>query len=170
MSDERVAVRNQFVEGIKDSALTRELCKMVRLRPGSALLEVRQEAIAWSLEDRPSNTRVAKNRSVLCDTVMGGGQCTGSAKENASLTLDEILKVVTEQGKAIGELANVVRQSVTLRERPNKGWRIGRMFEFTDDGKPICFKCIGNGDIARECKLHKPRSKHTASDAFFQVN
>lgn len=169
VSDAKVAVRDQFVEGVKDPALRRELRKMVRDKPESTLLDVRQEAIAWSLEERPSNTRVAKSRSVVCDSVVEKGQCTGSTQDKAS-TLEEILKVVTEQGKAIGELVNVVRQSVALRDKPDKGGRPGRRFEFTEEGKPVCFKCKGVGHIARECKRPKPQSRPTSSDAHFQGN
>lgn len=78
MSNAKIAVRDQFIEGVQDSSLRRELRKMVREKPQSSPLEVREEAIAWSLEDKPCNTKVAKSRSVVCDSIRGEGQRSGN--------------------------------------------------------------------------------------------
>lgn len=95
-------------------------------------------------------------------------QSTGNAPEKPSVILDDILKVVSEQGKAIGEPVNAVRESVNNREKSSKGGR--PKFQFTENGKPICFKCGGVGHIARECKSHNKTSHPTASNAPPQGN
>lgn len=79
VSHAKTAVRDQFIEGVRDSSLRRELRKMVREKPQSTLLEVREEAIAWSLEDRPCNTKATKSRNVVCDSIRGESQCSGNS-------------------------------------------------------------------------------------------
>lgn len=170
VTDGKMAVRDQFVEGVRDSTLRRELRKMVREKPDSTLFHVREEAVAWSLEDKPHGTRLAKSRNILCDSAGEGGQRTGDTRDKSSATLDEILKVVSEQGKAIGELVNAVRESVTVREKPYRGGRPRPKFEFTEDGKPVCFKCKVAGHIARECRSFKEESHSAAGSAFHQGN
>lgn len=166
VSDAKMAVRDQFIEGVRDSSLRRELRKMRREKPESSLLDVRQEAIDWSLEDRPSSTKVVKSRSIVYDSVGAEGQGAGKAEDKSSATLEEILKVVSEQGKVIGELVNVMREGVPFREKSYKAGRPRPKFEFTDDGKPVCFKCKGVGHIARECRPRKqgpPSTRDTPS-------
>lgn len=46
----KMVIRDQFVEGVKDSALRRELCEMVREKVQSTLFKVCQEFISRSLE------------------------------------------------------------------------------------------------------------------------
>lgn len=51
ISDENTVLRDQFIEGLKNATLRRELRKMVREKPHSSLLEVRDEALLWEMED-----------------------------------------------------------------------------------------------------------------------
>lgn len=139
--DVKMAIRDQFVERVNIPALRRELCKMIREKPESSLFEVRQEAISWSRGDGPSNTKVVKCRNIQCDSGVGGGQAAGSTPEKSSVTLDDILRIVSEQGKAIGELANVIKEGDTFREKLYKSGKPRQKFQFTEDGKPICLKC-----------------------------
>lgn len=54
---------------------------MVRDKPQSSLLDVREEAISWSLEKNSSHTRIAKSRKVMCDNVCQVNQGTNSSKD-----------------------------------------------------------------------------------------
>lgn len=70
--------------------------------------------------------------------------------EKYSVTLEEVLQVVAEQGKAIIELTNAVEnlpvhktQTILAPIRPKIQSRV------TDDGQSICFKCNGVGHIAK---------------------
>lgn len=83
---------------------------MIRDNPGSSLFDVRQEAVVWSQEDRSSTIKVVKSRNISCGGGDAGCQVSGSTQEKSSATLDDILKVVSEQGKAIGELVNVMKE------------------------------------------------------------
>lgn len=63
--DVQLALRDQFIEGVRDSALRCELRRLIRQRPASTLFDVREEALLWALEDRPHSTNVARNRNIV---------------------------------------------------------------------------------------------------------
>lgn len=170
VSDSKMAVRDQFVEGVKDPTLRRELRKMIRDNPGSSLFDVRQEAVVWSQEDRPSTTKVVKSRNISCGGGDAGCQVSGSTQEKSSATLDDILKVVSEQGKAIGELVNGMKEGVSFKEKSYKGGKPRPKFQFTDDGKPVCLRCKGVGHMARDCRPRQQEGQSTAQTAPSQGN
>ncbi|XP_056587956.1 uncharacterized protein LOC130408444 [Triplophysa dalaica] len=144
------AIRDQFVEGVKDASLRRELRKFVRDKPQATLIEVRDEAIMWSLEDPKLRvSRAALHHHVTSESA----EARCEAIEKSSVTLEEVLKVVAEQGKAIGELTQAI-QKLTLHctnaevvSRPKAKMQP----RFADDGQPICFKCNEVGHIAKNC-------------------
>lgn len=155
--DAQLALRDQFVEGIRDSILRRELRKLVRDRPRVTLFEVREEALLWCTEERPRGTSVAKSRYMRG---LGGEEGVGSTREGASppsgdlnAVLQDVVKAVAQQGKAISELTSAVRNLTTQRtnvvsERPQRAQVRPR---YTRDGQPICLRCEGVGHIARQC-------------------
>lgn len=57
VADPRLALRDQFIEGLRDSTLRRELHRLVREEPDSNLFDVRDEAMVWTLEDRPRSAQ-----------------------------------------------------------------------------------------------------------------
>lgn len=59
--DAQLALRDQFIEGVRDSTLRRELRKLFRERPHATLFEVREEALMWFSEERPCAANVARN-------------------------------------------------------------------------------------------------------------
>ncbi|XP_016371111.1 uncharacterized protein LOC107710775 [Sinocyclocheilus rhinocerous] len=156
VQDVQVALRDQFVEGVRDSILRRELRKIVRDRPRVTLFEVREEALLWCAEDRPRGAGIARSRYLLG---LGVEEGTGSQNVGASSSgdlnavLQEVVKAVVQQGKAIGELTNAVRNLTTQRvssslERPQRATVRPR---YTWDGQPICLRCEAVGHIARQC-------------------
>lgn len=46
-----VALLDQFIEGVRDATLWRVLCKLLRDKPVNFLIEVRDKALMWPLED-----------------------------------------------------------------------------------------------------------------------
>ncbi len=155
--DVQLALRDQFVEGIRDSILRRELRKLVRDRPRVTLFEVREEALLWCAEERPRGTSVAKSRYLLG---LGGEEGVGSTKGGASSSsgdlnavLQDVVKAVAQQGKAISELTNAVRNLTTQRTSVGSGRPQRATFRprYTRDGQPICLRCEGMGHIARQC-------------------
>ncbi|KAL6467298.1 hypothetical protein MHYP_G00251020 [Metynnis hypsauchen] len=68
------------------------------------------------------------------------------------VTLDDVLRIVTEQGKAISELTYAVKElTLTKAKTEHAIHRQETKPKFSEDGQPICFKCNGVGHIARKC-------------------
>ncbi|KAL6485921.1 hypothetical protein MHYP_G00053130 [Metynnis hypsauchen] len=67
-----VLVREQFVEHVNDSALCRELKRLVRSTPTLSMLQVRTEAIRWEQEGRQSgNGRgAASSLGIMLESVI----------------------------------------------------------------------------------------------------
>ena len=55
-----LALRDQFIEGVRDLALRRDLRRLIREKPDCSLFDVREEAIMWALEDRPRSANIAE--------------------------------------------------------------------------------------------------------------
>ena len=56
MSDSDSALRDHFLENVRDSLLRKELRKFVRDHPSVSFLDVREEAIRWAEEDEKIST------------------------------------------------------------------------------------------------------------------
>ncbi len=65
VSDPQLALRDQFIEGIRDTTLHRELHKLVREKSQSTLFDVREEAMMWVVEDRPCGANVARTLNIV---------------------------------------------------------------------------------------------------------
>lgn len=59
VSDPQLALRDQFIEGVRDSTLRRELRRFVRERPHCTLFDIHDEAMMWCMEDKPHSANVA---------------------------------------------------------------------------------------------------------------
>ncbi len=60
--NERVALRDQFVEGVRDPFLRRELRKFVRDHPRCTMIDVRDEAQLWFVEEPSASSKMSKSR------------------------------------------------------------------------------------------------------------
>lgn len=152
--DVQLALRDQFIEGVRDSALRRELRKVVRERPHATLFEVREEALLWCSEERPRPTNVARNRNLVSvEESVEHSRMTATVPNDLTVALQEVIKVITQQGKAIGELTNAVRDLTIQRSDPTCEKPSKPKFKpkYTRDGQPICLRCEGVGHIARQC-------------------
>lgn len=156
VSDPQLALRDQFIEGVRDSTLRRELRRFVRERPHCTLFDIRDEAMMWCMEDKPRSANVARSRKIV-----GAGPVEMSEQDNSggtvptelAVTLQEVVKVITQQGKAIGELTSAVRE-LTMQKAsvvPDKSTKPKFRPRYTDDGQPICLRCEGIGHLARNC-------------------
>lgn len=164
IANERVALRDQFVEGIRDPSLRRELLKFVRDHPRCTMIEVRDEAQLWFVEEPPASSKTTKSR---CSTNMT--QCSIlRVQEKKSVTLEDVLEVVAEQGKAISELTQAVK-NLTVRGGSARveTFRPKSQPKFTEDGQPICFKCQVAGHVAKNCpqKQSSRTARSVSSDS-----
>lgn len=106
--NEKVVLRDQFIEGLRDSALRRELRKMVRDQPDSSLLDVRREALLWEMEEtRSHRPRVVKSNQVKSE--VSESQLSAAETNNGQSTaLDDVQKAVAQQGKQLVELGKTL--------------------------------------------------------------
>ena len=169
VADTQLALRDQFIEGVRDSTLRRELRRFIRERPRSDLFVVREEALMWTLEDHPRSSNVARNRNLAV-----GGPEEGSGRVNLTsnvpidmtMALQDVVKIIAQQGKAIGELTNAVRElslQTAGAEGGSKGDRPRVKPKYTNDGQPICLRCEGVGHMARQCPTRGPGSQSTVT-------
>ncbi len=150
----QLALRDQFIEGVRDSALRRELRKVVREQPHATLFEVCEEALLWCSEERPRPTNVARIRNLVSvEESVEHTRMTATVPNDLTVALQEVIKVITQQGKAIGELTNVVRDLTIQRSDPTCEKPSKPKFKpkYSRDGQPICLRCEGVGHIARQC-------------------
>lgn len=170
--DEKTVLRDQFIEGLRHVPLRRELRKMVRERPDSSLLDVRNEALLWEMEDNRSHSA----KGVRNNMVQSGAfetQCSltkTTPRNDPPSALDEVQRAVVHQAEQLAELGKALTALSTavgeLCKRanltsPEPKQRVRPQPAFTHDGQPICFKCQGVGHIARRC----PQSKVVHTDA-----
>ncbi len=82
------------------------------------------------------------------------------------MALQEVVKIITQQGKAIGELTNAVCE-LTVQKAHSSGSQNGKPKvkpKYTDDAQSICLRCEGGGGhVARQCPA--PRSSKSQSTA-----
>ncbi|KAL1250647.1 hypothetical protein QQF64_018443 [Cirrhinus molitorella] len=168
VSDPQLALRDQFIEGVRDPTLRRELRRLVRERPQCTLFDVRDEAMMWYAEDKPRSANVARSRNISSEVDVSeqvNSSCT--VPNELAVTLQEVVKVITQQGKAIGELTEAVRE-LTMQKASVLGKSTKPKFrpKYTDDGQPICLRCEGVGHVARTCTApHGSKAQSSSASA-----
>ncbi len=164
LANEQGILRDQFVEGVRDAALRRELRKTIREKPHLTLLEIRNEAILWSMEEsRP--TRVANSRPVHSEVLSETKGNAAGSETQTSTVLNDILQVITRQDKriseqeqTISELTKAVKELTVQRSVsvPQNFVPLSKSPpRFTEEGEPICFRCNEVGHIARRCTMRR---------------
>lgn len=157
VADAQLVLRDQFIEGVRDPTLRRELRRLVREKPGLSLFDIREEAIMWTFEDHPRAINTARNRNLVSsgrDEITENANATVNTQKDLTSTLQEVVKIIAQQGKAISELTDAVRGLTMQNANPGSSHRGGRPQarpKYTSDGQPICLRCEGVGHMARQC-------------------
>lgn len=171
--NEKSVLRDQFIEGLRDSALRRELRKVVRDKPDSSLLDVRNEAFLWEMEEsRSQHTRVVRSRQVKSE--VAETQCfAAETNHGQSSVLSDVQRAVAHQEKqlaglekSLAELASAMAElsrRTTQQSFQEPMSRAKPQPRFTPDGEPICFRCRGVGHIAKKCPQAKRERNDTAA-------
>ncbi|XP_038141085.1 uncharacterized protein LOC119783568 [Cyprinodon tularosa] len=158
--DTQLTLRDQFIEGVRDSTLRRELRRLIREKPDCNLFDNREEALMWTMEDRPRSANVARNRNIVGNRPNDNLEKTDStinSQTDLAFTLQEVVKIIAQQGKAIGELTNAVRELTTqaASSEDSRSARTKPKPKYTRDGQPICLRCEGVGHMARYCNTQR---------------
>ncbi|XP_049340756.1 uncharacterized protein LOC125804921 [Astyanax mexicanus] len=142
-------LRDQFCENVRDSALRRELKRLVRTDEGVTLLDVRREAIRWIEEGQPGRDRgqrlIGYNSEIA-------SQCEATVVQPAGLA--ELRDLVLKQQAQLDML--VRRLGPVNSNFPTSSVPRASRFKRTPDGQPICIKCNNPGHIARYCQAAPP--------------
>lgn len=113
-------LRDQFIEGVRDSTLRRELRRLVREKPGLSLFDIREEAIMWTFEDHHNLVSSGRDESTE------NANATVNTQKDLTSTLQEVVKIIAKQGKAISELTDAVRGLAMQNANPGRSHRGGR--------------------------------------------
>lgn len=117
VGDEKTILRDQFVEGIRDPALRRELRRYVRDKPESSMVEVREEAYLWGWEEQSGRVRTTKSRSGTYGSYSESAHCAEvKAMGHNPVTLSTVMDVVTEKGRQIHELTQAINSLMTQQQ------------------------------------------------------
>lgn len=141
--NEKVLLRDQFVEYVSDCSLRRELKQFVRDHPTATLVDVRSEAIRWEREGMPGGGR---GRSYSVPSAIGfqhtvqGGHFADVKASNSSVSseLSELKEILRNQQEQLTQLT----KTFATFSNATKTYREG----------VICRRCQQPGHYAKECR------------------
>lgn len=99
---------------------------------------------------------MARNRNLVgVGENVEHARMTATVPSDLTVALQEVIKVITQQGEAIGELTNAVHDLTVQRSNPSGEKPSKARFKpkYTREGQPICLRCEGVGHIARQCPM-----------------
>ena len=147
-------LRDHFVDNVRDDLLKKELKKLLRTHPDVSFLDVREEAIRWAEEDEKpheSRPRMVSSREIT----------TSSQPPSLATTMNEIMKTLQGQQKAIADLtANIKMMNTKQQDRRPPAQtqfhsRPQPQFQRPSTGQNAdvnrCFRCGATDHFARNC-------------------
>lgn len=155
VSDKDQVLRDHFADNVRDSMLRKELRKAIREHPSVKFFEIREEAIRWSEEEEKP---IGKSKSACSSEVSAPLAPVDADVESMSgksnNVLAEILKTMQDQQKSILDLTSAIKGMNSKKGNTRKP------LKFTDDGKPICYRCDQPGHVGMNCpQKKKPTGK-----------
>lgn len=134
-------LRDQFIEGVRDGNLSRELKRMVRQHPEYDLHDVRDEALRWEQEGRVG---IEQNR-------------IGSYSVPSVYSIQQVGHVkapVDVVGAELAELKEILKQQqaqIDLLTQELRAARPGKTRFVQNKGPLICRRCQRPGHFAKDC-------------------
>lgn len=133
-------LRDHFVDNLQNALLRKRLRETTHQRPTTTFLRVRDEAIRWTGEDAEEpSVRVAPCRQVEAEATQG----------KLLAMMEQLTSQLAGINLRLTQLEETQRQRQPPQQQQNQ--QQGSRFPFTADGRPICFKCQGEGHMARNC-------------------
>lgn len=142
------ALRDHFVENVRDSLFRKELRKFAHTHPSISFLDTREEAIRWAEED--------EKISVPCPRVVSPQETTSSEQLSTPslvLTMTKNMKILQCQQKTIEDLTSSINkmnlQHDNGRQRPSTQLQPPPLGTGSTANK--CFRCGAADHFARNC-------------------
>ncbi|XP_055881221.1 uncharacterized protein LOC129926997 [Biomphalaria glabrata] len=165
-------LRDQFVHGLNDSALRRELLRLVEEEPAITFIAVRNQALKWESQDR-GNSQL---QNQWCELV--------SSQLNR---FGELLEALQHTPQANGQSSPYPDQPLPqTRTSHQVQWAVNRptapagliwaqtsrgFFPYAEDGAPVCINCWKSGHVANQClELSQPETLIHSSAIGCSVN
>lgn len=139
-------LKEQFVLGLKDDFLRREMKRQEKEQPARTFLDLMHASITWSEEEEAPAASAAKG------SVRGAVHSTIVEEEPSSLTLKSLHEAIQSLATRQEELFKVVHdmEQAATASRPGKPpLRDG-------EGRLICYTCNKPGHTSRMCPHAKP--------------
>lgn len=146
-------LRDQFISGLLDSVLRRELRNMVRTTSTLTFEEIKREAMVRVDDlDNPPQAMAAAVRVMSDNAPVDVKQLTREIKEEVLTELKgEIKEMLSEMMREVRERPQTSQQTEVRRRYDYRGGRQSSD-QFDQQGKPICRRCKKSGHIERYCK------------------
>lgn len=146
-------LRDQFISGLLDNALRRELRNMVRTTSTLTFAEIKREAIVRIDDlDNPPQAMASAVRVTQDKTPMDVKQLAKEIKEEVLTELKSDMKdMLSEMMREMRERPQTPQQTEVRRRYDYRGGRQSSD-QFDQQGRPICRRCRKAGHIERQCR------------------
>lgn len=146
-------LRDQFISGLLDNALRRELRNMVRTTSTLTFADIKREAIVRIDDlDNPPQAMASAVRVTQDKTPMDVKQLAKEIKEEVLTELKSDMKdMLSEMMREMRERPQTPQQTEVRRRYDYRGGRQSSD-QFDQQGRPICRRCRKAGHIERQCR------------------
>lgn len=147
-SNDDHALRDHFIDNVRDPLLHKEMKKFVRTHPEISFLDAREEAIRWAEEDE----KISSPRSRIVSSQETTSPEQLSSPSLAS-TMAEIMKTLQGQQKAIEDLASNISKMNSRQdsERQRPPTQPQPSLPGTGMTANKCFRCGAANHFTRNC-------------------
>lgn len=150
ISDPDAMLKEQFVLGLRDDNLRREMKRQAKEQPTQMFKLLMQAAIDWSEEEETSQSTRDKSHT------RGAVSSVVTEETPPALTLQALHESIQKLAARQEELYRVVRGP---EMRNTATGRQQRLPQRDDTGQLICYNCGEPGHISRECRKGQGRQR-----------